>query len=1005
MHSRRRIAIVGGGLGGLVTAFELTSTPRWQQRFDVTVYQSGWLLGGKGASVRNRARHDRIEEHGLHVWMGWYDNAFDVMRRTYSELNRKPGQPLQSWDEAFVPQDFVVLEEATAEGWAHWRFELPRTQGLPGGYPHEASPPSQWITRMLAWLEQVFVNWSRQEERDYVARRVHTRELVKDLTSIKHAWDLIASAAALSLQRMVRALPPEAARPRDTDALASRLSRLVSNAAKQLLPSLTTDVNTRWLWFAIDFGVANIVGLLRDGLVGETDFQRLDNEDYRAWLRRHGATEQTTQAPPVRSIYTLMFSHADGVSASVAVPVMLRMVLSYERAAFFKMAAGMGETVFSPLYEVLRARGVKFEFFHQLTRVGLSEDGHDVAELDFTRQATVKNGGEYQPLFDSGGLPCWPEAPLYEQLVEGDGLAQHREGWAYPGGPGVATRRLHVGEDFDQVVLAVPPPALFDVCAELRAADDRWEQMLRGLRSISTQALQLWMKPDLKALGWQMPGPILGTYEPPYDTWCDMTHLLAVERWSHEPGAPKAPHSLGYFCGQIGSAEDPVSTTPEQGSAATASAKRDALSWLDSHAAWLFPLAVTSDGRFDWSLAYGQGDREANIGEQYFRANTAPSDRYMLSVPGTGKLRMAAHESGFRNLALAGDWTDTGLNGGCVEATTMSGRQAARAIDRIARVIPGEPARYAESFSPTPRAPAFVDRGFDLNFAPPFQTHGCRMHSFFLRADRKALRQLCDRLLNDPCGGAVRYVPAAPLVILAAAFTDHMAAASGAGGMAEVDVAFWVPVLASGGARRKRELCWLLPYVFVDSSAAAALGREVYGFPKVVADINKTVDDLGLHSLSLRALTIREPQQERPVATMDDVLRVRRSDQSPEGGIRGLERILATGQRALDLGLLKPLMNRLGPQANIVFLKQFRDVRDPSRACYQAIVEAPAQVTAYRGTNWSKLGYELKLSDAASMPIASELGLGGLNVKALASCAVDFDFAMELGTEVWRAPT
>ena len=34
-------------------------------------------------------------------------------------------------------------------------------------------------------------------------------------------------------------------------------------------------------------------------------------------------------------------------------------------------------------------------------------------------QATIKGGGEYRPLYDVKGLPCWPSEPLYDQLVEG----------------------------------------------------------------------------------------------------------------------------------------------------------------------------------------------------------------------------------------------------------------------------------------------------------------------------------------------------------------------------------------------------------------------------------------------------------------------------------------------------------------------------------------------------------------------------------------------------------
>ncbi len=987
--AKQRVAIVGGGMGGMATAFELSSTPGWQEQLEITVYQSGWLLGGKGASVRNRERHHRVEEHGLHVWMGWYDNAFDLIRRAYQELDRKPDEPLWSWKDAFVPQDFVVLEEPRPEGWAHWRMELPRTAGLPGARPHEELGPRAVATRILTWIEQVFVMWGRQEHEVYVGRRVHARELLRDLSAIRHAWELFASTASLSVDRLARALDGKTRTA--AEELAARLTRVSLAAAKVLLPRRDEDLNTRWLRFAIDFGIANAVGLLRDGLYGQTDFSAIDGEDYRAWLRRHGASEETAQAPPVRSVYTLMFSHADGVSAAVAVPTTLRMVLDYERAAFCKMAAGMGETVFAPLYEVLRRRGVRFSFFHQLEAMQLSEDGRDVERLVFAEQATPREGA-YDPLVLVDGLPCWPEAPLFEQLVEGDALVSAVPGWAFPGGPRVRERTLHLGHDFDWVVLAVPPPACTEVCAELAAIEPRWRAMLTGLRSVSTQSLQLWMKPELAELGWTLPGPILGTYAAPYDTWCDMTHLLAVERWRNGSAGPR---SLGYFCGQIGCAADPPTSTPAAAAAATLEARGAATAWLDAHAGWLFPRAVTEGGAFAWDLAYGDAGRE--VESQYFRANTAPSERYMLSTPGTGALRLAPHDSGFTNLALAGDWTATGVNGGCIEAAAMSGRQAARAIDRRPRTIPGEPASYGQRFAPSIERPRYVERLFDLQLPQPFHAQRCRMSSFFLRADPRALRRLCDRMLNEPCGGALRYVPAAPLVILACAFVEHMQSAAG-GGMREIDIAFWVPLRASGGPRRRSSLAWLTPFVFVDTAIAAAIGRETYGFAKHVADIQRTHDERGLVSLDVTAPALPSLSPEAIVAP-HPAIRIRRgASDAPR-----TDPLLTGAQRALD-PLLAPLFARTRAEANLVFLKQFRDIADPSVACYQAIAEAPARVTAYRGTRWTTRSYEIALGTAASLPLVEQLGLAGPTLTPFASAEVDFDFVMERGREVWKAP-
>ncbi|HLS46340.1 MAG TPA: FAD-dependent oxidoreductase, partial [Ornithinicoccus sp.] len=75
---RDRVVILGGGMAGLTTAWELSSGS-WTERFDsITVYQRGWRLGGKGAS--GRGDHGRIEEHGLHVLLGYYDATFRVLR-------------------------------------------------------------------------------------------------------------------------------------------------------------------------------------------------------------------------------------------------------------------------------------------------------------------------------------------------------------------------------------------------------------------------------------------------------------------------------------------------------------------------------------------------------------------------------------------------------------------------------------------------------------------------------------------------------------------------------------------------------------------------------------------------------------------------------------------------------------------------------------------------------------------------------------------------------------
>ena len=58
--SPQKIAILGGGVGSMTAAYYLSDLPGWQKNYDITVYQQGWRLGGKGASGRNARMGQRI---------------------------------------------------------------------------------------------------------------------------------------------------------------------------------------------------------------------------------------------------------------------------------------------------------------------------------------------------------------------------------------------------------------------------------------------------------------------------------------------------------------------------------------------------------------------------------------------------------------------------------------------------------------------------------------------------------------------------------------------------------------------------------------------------------------------------------------------------------------------------------------------------------------------------------------------------------------------------------
>ena len=130
-RKKTKVAVLGGEVSAMTAAFELTSTQELRDKYDVTVYQMGWRLGGKGASGRNAEYGERIEEHGLHIWFGFYENAFQAMDRLYREMGRSPNQPLATWRDAFKPTDDIVLFDQYKDQWIPGQFHIPRNNSLP----------------------------------------------------------------------------------------------------------------------------------------------------------------------------------------------------------------------------------------------------------------------------------------------------------------------------------------------------------------------------------------------------------------------------------------------------------------------------------------------------------------------------------------------------------------------------------------------------------------------------------------------------------------------------------------------------------------------------------------------------------------------------------------------------------------------------------------------------------------------------------------------------------
>ncbi|MFE4107285.1 NAD(P)-binding protein [Almyronema epifaneia] len=744
LPQRQKIAILGGGMASLTTAFELTSQPGWDSLYDITVYQMGWRLGGKGASGRNLQPHAdaaeptyRIEEHGLHIFFGFYENAFRLMQRCYAEMGGNG--PLATVEDAFKPHNLIVLQEYANDQWQPISLNFPPNALRPwtGGcrwslwqhvcttirfvlslyveYRQIQRSPQTGSPQFLETLIEQFEVGREIFEYAFDGVFLHLpahllRSLVQEpqrwqawlgsaferIEKTFKTWDVGSEGAFLHLAlQLAEALPenPSFHRREHHRLLVQLLERFIDRFSLRCAAESDEIYDGRWRLALIDIALANLKGLLVDGIVYHGSLAAIDHLDYRTWLLQHGARPSSLQSAFIRVLYDLVYAFPGGnitqprLAAGVAVRILITIIFQYNGAVMWKMQGGMGDVVFTPLYTVLKRRGVKFEFFHRVQHLHLNAEKTAIAEITLGRQATLKDPAQgYEPLITVKGMGCWPSEPHYDQLVEGAELKQqgiNLESYWSPWKQRETPVTLKAGQDFDLVLLGISLAALPDLCQELIAASPRWQTLLdqTQAKTVPTQGGQLWLTPTLSQLGWPLASPVVGAYVEPLDTYADMSDLLPRENWPAE----NYPHNLAYFTGVIADPGIPPADHYDFPAQAQAAVEARSLHFLENDIGYLWPLATAAGqprslaANLLVDLDNGQGLAE-RLQSQYWRINIFPTERYVLSLPGTLSQRLKADESGFDNLYLAGDWVNNGYNASCIEATVMSSMQAARAI-------------------------------------------------------------------------------------------------------------------------------------------------------------------------------------------------------------------------------------------------------------------------------------------------------------------------------------
>ncbi len=208
------------------------------------------------------------------------------------------------------------------------------------------------------------------------------------------------------------------------------------------------------------------------------------------------------------------------------------------------------------------------------------------------------------------------------------------------------------------------------------------------------------------------------------------------------------------------------------------------------------------------------------------------------------------------------------------------------------------------------------------------------------------------------------------------------------------------------------QLAWYMPYLWLDSGPALTAGRDIYGFPKMIADV--ALPGLGeAADFSAHAEVFHAPLPS--VAIKREIFRACRS----AGGLVEQQSNATNAGEALGI-LLKQvleidpiLVQMLGfalptielNKLRMAFMRQLPSISNFEETSFRSTAEAPFSVTL-RSAGLLKGPYAVFIPKHESVKLAEELGIpsdpqGNVVAEAKAAYHMDFDFVLGRGRDVW----
>ena len=310
----------------------------------------------------------------------------------------------------------------------------------------------------------------------------------------------------------------------------------------------------------------------------------------------------------------------------------------------------------------------------------------------------------------------------------------------------------------------------------------------------------------------------------------------------------------------------------------------------------------------------------------------------------------------------------------------------------------------------------------DIVLRPDYRLQDCKIYGFIFESnngDKSVLQQLCDERLNFPTDWDRRYVPLSPNVMVTFARTPFAVSTeaddSRKGYIQEDEIVFWILTIEYrriNGEWQPQRPVWFVPYIFVNNVFALLAGRELYGYPKTIGTFNIPEHPAyaDLFTINTMAFKTFSPNTQLIDHRLVEISRTE-PPKSGSGTWSSLGQAVDNLKAMFyDKMLLKEwtLLKNIGKVATrlempLVFLKQFRHLADPGRACYQAIVEGPIFIDRFHEGGLLPGTYDLTIHHLDSFPLSASLGLPLTGLKTSGAFWLRVDFTNIGGDELWKA--